>query len=137
MHALYKYIDHTADLGIEIYGSTLEELFVNVGRAIYETQLSGKIASKKHKKIKLRSESVEDLFIDWCRELLYNFSVRGFIPLTYEISVHKLSLEANLSGDIFDDQRHKIKIEIKNPTYHRLQIKKTDDHYQATIIFDV
>lgn len=133
----YKYIDHTADLGIEVYGKTLKELFINIGKAIFETQISGKIEKKKEIKIKIKSESIEDMFIDWCRELLYNFSVKGFIPQNYEISIKDLSLTANLSGDIFASNRHKIKIEIKNPTYHNLELKKTNEHYQATIIFDV
>jgi SHS2 domain-containing protein len=124
MMSTYKYFNHTADLGIEVYGKTLEELFINIGRAICETQVSGKIELKKQIKIEIESESQEDLFIDWCRELLYNFSVHGFIPEKYKISIHNLSLKAHLSGDIFNNKKHKIKTEIKNPTYHNFQLKK-------------
>ncbi len=133
----YKYIDHTADLGIEVYGKTLEELFMNIGKAIFETQISGHLETKNKKEIELTSESLEDLFIDWCRELLYNFSVNGFIPQKYDISIKNLSLKAQLSGDIFDPERHGIRIEIKNPTYHNFQLKKTQKGCKATIIFDV
>ncbi len=137
MKKSYKYIDHTADLGIEVYGKTLEDLFKNIGKAIFETQISGHLETKKEKKIELTSESLEDLFIDWCRELLYNFSVHGFIPRKYEVFIKDLSLRAHLGGDIFDPEKHKVRIEIKNPTYHSLQLKKTQKNYQATIIFDV
>ncbi len=137
MKPTYKYIDHTADLGIEVYGKNLEELFINIGRAIFETQIFGKVELKTQIKIEVESESQEDLFIDWCRELIYNFSVHGFIPEKYKISIDNLSLKAHLSGDIFNNKKHKIKTEIKNPTYHNFQLKRTSKHYKATIIFDI
>jgi len=133
----YEYIDHTADLGLRVYGKNLEELFINIARAIFETQIRGKITAKKETKIDLHSESIEELFIDWCRELVYNFSMHGFIPANYDVKIDHYSLKAKLWGDIFDPKRHKIKLEIKNPTYHDFQLEKKDGYYQASIIFDV
>ncbi len=133
----YKYIDHTADLGIEVYGKTLKDLFANIGKAIFETQISGEIEDRQERRVEIEQESHEDLFIDWCRELLYNFSVHGFIPQKYEISIHNTSLTAHLHGDTFDAKRHTIKLEIKNATYHNFELVKTKTHYKARIIFDV
>ncbi len=137
MDSTYRYIDHTADLGIEVNGKTLEELFINIGKAVFETQISGKVEAKEKKKIELSSESIEDLFMDWCRELLYHFSVHGFIPQKYEVSIRDTSLTAHVTGDIFDQNKHTVRMEIKNPTYHNFSLKKTKEQYRATIIFDV
>lgn len=133
----YKYIDHTADLGIEVRALTLEALFMNIGIAIFDTQVSGDYLSVKEISISISGESIEELFIDWCRELLYNFSVHDFIPLDYSIKIENLKLTACLKGDSFDAKKHKIKTEIKNVTYHDLKIGKDNDHYTATVIFDV
>ena len=133
----YHYIDHTADLGIEVQAKTIEELFINISIAIFETQLSGDILSSNKLNIDLTSESLEELFIDWCRELLYNFSVNGFIPQKYNISIQDFTLHAQLYGDKMDLARHRVKTEIKNITYHGFQINKINDHYRATVIFDV
>jgi SHS2 domain-containing protein len=133
----YSYLDHTADLGIEVHGQTPEELFVNTGIAIFETQLSGEIKNNENLSINLSNESFEELFVDWCRELLYNFSVNGFIPKTYEVSIKNLTLNARLHGDRFNPKRHSIRTEIKNITYHDLKVVKVNDHYQARVIFDV
>lgn len=133
----YEYIDHTADLGIRVYGKTQQDLFINITRAIFETQIEGEIEPTKKMNIEITSESQEDLLIDWCRELLYNFSVHGFIPKTYEISMKNTSLTAHLIGDTFDAQRHTVQLEIKNVTYHDFRIEKKGEYYQASIIFDV
>jgi SHS2 domain-containing protein len=134
---IYEYINHTADLGVRVYGRTLEELFVNLGRAIFETQLDGELVIRKKIVIDIEGETIEDLAIDWCRELLYNFSMQGFIPKQYQVVIKNSSLKAELSGDIFDPRHHRIKLEIKNPTYHNLRVEEKQDRFQVSMIFDV
>ncbi len=135
---LYSYINHTADLGIEIRAKTLKALFINTAKAIFDTQIKGKINNKEKLSFELKSSSLEELLIEWCRELLYNFATKGFIPKEYKIDItEKFELSANLKGDIFDKKRHQIKLEVKNATYHNLSLKKLKDWYRATIIFDV
>ncbi len=134
----YKYIDHTADLGIEVEAHSIEELFINTARAIFETQIKGRISKKEKINFEIRSVSLDELLIQWCRELLYNFAVKGFIPAEYNIKINPdYELKAKLDGDIFDKNKHQIKLEIKNVTYHKLNVKKINDHYLAQVIFDV
>lgn len=133
----YHYLDHTADLGVEICGQGLEDLFQNIGRAIFETQIIGAIREDKKQKIELTSDTLDDLVIDWCRELLYIFSVKGFIPKEYKLRIKDNLLQAHLSGDRFDAKRHRIKIEIKTPTYHDFLLQEENGNYKTRIIFDV
>ena len=133
----YRYFDHTADLGVEVWGENLVALLINIGKAIFETQIHGRINATRKKTIVIHSESPQDLFIDWCRELLFNFSVSSFIPHQYEISINDNSLQAHLKGDTFDPKRHRVKLEIKNPTYHDLKLYAQEGKFYARIIFDV
>lgn len=133
----YQYLDHTADLGIEVWADDLAGLFCHVGEAIFKTQIIGRMRTDSQKSIVLKAESLEDLFIDWCRELLYNFSVDKYIPCEYKIVIKDLSLQAEMLGDTYDPKRHRIRIEIKNPTYHNLKIEQKEGLIRARIIFDV
>lgn len=134
----YKYINHTADLGIEVEANSIEEVFIDVAKGIFEIQINGKVFKKKELEFKIESNSLEELLIEWCRELIYNFSVKGFIPAEYRIEITPdYGLKADLKGDIFDNKRHKIKLEVKNATYHNLSIQKINDIYKARVIFDV
>jgi len=132
----YRYLDHTADLGLEVTSPTLTDLFIDTGRAIFETQVSGPVPADREVDFKLAADSLEDLFLDWCRELLYNFSVRSFVPQSYELTFQDLTLKAKLRGGLFDPQKNKVKMEIKNPTYHKLKVEKLAHGYRATIILD-
>lgn len=134
----YKYIDHTADIGFEIYGKDLRELFKNAAIAIFDsiTELK-EIEKSKRRKVEIRSETLEELFLDWLRELLFIFSTEFLIPReTKIITLKDRKLEAELLGENFDPKRHRIKIEIKNPTYHMFYFKKTNKGYVARVIFD-
>jgi SHS2 domain-containing protein len=133
----YRYLDHTADLGLEVTSATLTDLFIDTGRAIFETQIADPVTADREINFELSADSLEDLFLDWCRELLYNFSVRGFVPQNYELTFKDLTLKAKVRGGLFDPQKNKVKLEIKNPTYHKLKIEKLPDAYRATIILDV
>jgi len=46
-------------------------------------------------------------------------------------------LHANLSGDDFDTNRDRVRIEIKNPTYHDFFLEEKNGEYKTRIIFDV
>jgi len=133
----YQYFDHTADLGIEIYGDDIQDLFINTGLAIFETQIIGDVRSIDEREIELKAVSLEDLLIDWCRELLYLFSVKHFIPCDYAVNIKDLQLSARIKGETFDRTRHRIHSEIKNVTYHNFKIDMNKSRYKATIIFDV
>lgn len=134
--APYRYLDHTADLGLEITSASLSELFIDAGRAIFETQIAGPVAADREINFELKAGSLEDLFLDWCRELLYNFSVGVFIPQIYDLELKDLSLKARIRGGSFDPKKNRVKLEIKNPTYHKLNVEKLTHGYRATIILD-
>jgi len=133
----YRYINHTADLGIEVKARTFKELLKNISNAIFETQISGTIDGVKTMHFSIKSKTLGDLVIDWCRELIYNFAVNGFIPKTYDLSLKKTSLSADLTGDTFNIEKHKVKLEIKNVTYHHFKLKKLQTGYKVVLIFDV
>ncbi len=133
----YRYLDHTADLAVEVRGKTLKELFINAGRVIFETMITGSVPANRTASFSLRADTREDLLLDWCRELLYRFSVRGFIPQRYEVKVNGLALSARLKGGRFDPVRNTVKMEIKNATYHHLEITGSNSGFKAVIVFDV
>ncbi|MBU0548774.1 MAG: archease [Candidatus Omnitrophica bacterium] len=141
----YEIIDHTADLGIKVYGRDLEELFINSADAMFEVilgkQKPGALFEKKEfKKFLLHknAQSIEDVFIAWMGELLYLFYTEGLIMKKADIQrLDSEAILADVSGPIFNPESYQIKTEIKAVTYHELEVQKTDKGYQAQIIFDI
>jgi SHS2 domain-containing protein len=133
----YSFIDHTADLGIDVTGTSFDDLLTTIARAMFETQIKGILEYRESKHIECTGDTWEDLLVDWCRELLYLYAVHEFIPMTYRITLNDRHLSATVEGDHFNKTRHTIVTEIKNVTYHDLKIEKTRTGYHTTVIFDV
>jgi len=141
----YEIIDHTADIGIKVYGRNLEELFLNAAKAMFEIMLEA--ANKKpifrkpeHKKFLLNKQgnNIEETFVFWLSELLYLFSTQGLIMEKADINrLDSSCIQAEVEGRIFNPKFCRIKTEIKAVTYHELEIKETPQGYEAQVIFDV
>jgi protein archease len=142
----YRQLDHTADLMIEVVGRGREGLFVSVGEALTDILVGiERVGGEANDgfgtmEVTAGGETLEELFVDWLRELLYIFNVKGWIFSTFEIvELTKNSLKAVCGGERFDIERHGIKTEIKAATYHGLEIEIDDESGDCTavIVFDV
>jgi SHS2 domain-containing protein len=135
----YETFDHTADMGIRVFGRTEEEVFANAAYALFD-QLTDlrKVGDKVAQEISVEGADREDLLIRWLGELLFLSQSRGFLFKEFSI----LHLESNLlraiaRGEIFDPSRHRFETEIKAVTYHQVEVKQKDKGWEAKVIFDI
>lgn len=140
MPKAYEFFEHTADIGVRVYGRTLEELFANAACAMYEAMGSlAKGEERKEKSVKLEATSLEDLLHDWLAELLYEVEAKHILYDEFEIV--KLTppyLVATLRGSSIDFARSDTNEEIKAVTYHELRVESLPGGtWQATVILDV
>ena len=135
----YRTFDHTADLGLEIYGRDEKELFSNAAFALFDmiTDIDA-VAITEKRTVTVEGSDREDLLVNFMRELLSLFHIEGFLVrrfTLYELEEHSLSGEVH--GEIFDPNRHGMNIEIKAVTYHQVQITPTSDGLTGRVICDV
>lgn len=124
---------------MEISGSDLPALFRNACFALFDNILNLEaVEPRTQETIDLKSETLEELFLDWLRELLFQFATQYFaVKEVNRIALSGTHLKAELKGERFDPARHRVKIEIKTPTYHMFRIEQGPDGCRARIIFDV
>jgi SHS2 domain-containing protein len=135
----YEFFEHTADIGVHVRGSTLPELFVNAGHALYAAlgELA-KAGSGKRKELRLEAAMLEDLLHDWLAELLYEIEANHVLYDEMKIDVVPGKLTATLTGGEIDFARSQTNEEIKAVTYHQLRVDQlADGSWHATVIFDV
>jgi SHS2 domain-containing protein len=136
----YEFFEHTADIGVRVYGATLAEVFENAATALYAAlgQLA-KAESGKRKEIKIEAVTLEDVFHDWLAELLYEVETKHV--MYDKITVLEAGpglMTAELEGGVVDFSRSETNEEIKAVTYHELRVEKlADGRWRATVIFDV
>ncbi len=135
----YKILNHTADIGVVVYGKDLKALFENAGHAFFHllTDLR-KVKPRVEKRIEVGAESLERMMVDWLSELLYLHDVEHLLFRTFKVeSVGKGGLKARVVGEPFREEDHVIKTEIKAVTYHQIRVGKEDGGWKARIIFDL
>ena len=137
---------HTADLQINIYASTLPELFEHSVIAMFQSikpEAPGcKIVDElliceklpNTQVVDVTAHNVELLLVDFLSQALYLSDVYNEAYLSAE--VHKFSdtqVQATLKGVSVN----RFGTEIKAVTYHNLSIVQRDGKWQATIVFDI
>jgi SHS2 domain-containing protein len=143
----YEFFDHTADVGVNVHGETLEELFRNAAAALHEAL--GSLArgeERREKSVKLEAPTLEDLLHDWLAELLYEVEtncvlydeIASLTVCRNGAAAPTFELQATLRGGLVDFDRSQTNEEIKAVTYHQLRVERTSDgQWRATVIFDV
>lgn len=136
----YEFFDHTADIGVRVYGASLEELFRHAAAALYNALGKFELADHAAQRfVKLRADSLEDLLHDWLAELLYDLEAHHVFYEQIEVTeVKHAYLAATLRGGTIDFPRSQTNEEIKAVTYHQLHVEQVaDGTWRATVIFDV
>lgn len=137
----FEFIEHTADIGIRVYGGRAEDLFINAARGLFSLLVDYVPDKKIEKKIVLEEGALEDLFINWLNELISLFYADKILPVEYNVVIHddgiKKVLEAVIRGEEFSPYENKVNMEIKAATYHNLKVEYKDNRWVAEVIFDV
>ena len=137
---IYRTIDHTADIGILVWGKDLKSLFINAAKAMFDQMArlskSAPKTPKRNLNIDLVAENSEDLLVRWLSELLSLCDCEDAIFTEFKITqLTAVHLKAVVHG--IPRKNFTFKTEIKAVTYHHLKILQDAKRYSAQVIFDV
>ena len=135
----FEVIDHTADIGIIVYGADIKQVFANAALGLFNLMADlDNLKEDTKRQIELSAEDVEVLLVEWLNELIYISDVEHIIFKRFEINeLNNTKLKAMCFGEKIKPGQHRLKREIKAATYHMLRINKEDGSYKVQIIFDI
>ena len=135
----YRQLPHTADLAWRLWGASLPELFENAGCALSATLTDRRYLRRRAtREVSLAAGDREALLVDWLNHLLYLFDLDGFLGRDFQVvSLTDERLEAIVTGESFDPDRHPERTGVKAATFHQLKILPGKDGWQATVVLDL
>jgi SHS2 domain-containing protein len=135
----FEILDHTADIGLVVYGDDLKALFENAGEGFFRIITDLRMVKPRiERPIILGRESLDRLIVDWLNELLYLHDVENFLFKRFKVtSIGEDGLKATVNGEPFQEGVHVIKTEVKAVTYHQIQVRRENGHWRARIIIDL
>ena len=134
-----RYIEHPSDVGFEVYGDTLEELFANAAIAMYSLMTDvDEIEEEEEREIEINSEDLYSLMFDWLDELIFLFDSESLVMRSFDIAIDESNfrIQGTCKGGKFNPSTHVSGIIIKAVTYNMMQIK-SNDVWKARVILDV
>jgi SHS2 domain-containing protein len=131
---VYRFLEHTSELGLEIEASTLEELLEDAARAFGELVAPDGEGSPARRRLELAPEDEQTLLADWLNELLFLAETEGFVPQTLVSCLQTpAGLEAEIDGFVGEPRPI-----VKAVTYHDLVLQaRSDGIWKGRVLFDV
>ena len=99
---------------------------------------TGTVRPTERSDIRAEGSDWESLLVSWLGEILYRVEAEGWAFNRFHVSALSRYVVSGWGmGEPLDPSRHRIKLEIKAPTYHMLELKEENGRWLAQIIFDV
>ena len=139
----YELFEHTADIGLRVFGKDSKELFVNAARGMFSVIAGSKKGQPRDLQgrpffVEVSAANREELLVSWLSELLSLSDIHNIIFFQFQIEqLTECSLKAGLNARELNSRGYERKTEIKAVTYHNLNIKTVNNTLQAEVIFDV
>ena len=134
--APFELLEHPADFRLRARGATLAEVFANAAHGMMAYLFGDELVEAKPERwdrIEITAPDREALLVDWLSELLYR-ATSGYCAFVGfevdEIDEQRLAAKVGIvSATAIDD--------IKAVTHHELTVRKCDDGWEATVVFDI
>jgi SHS2 domain-containing protein len=135
----YEVFEHTADIGLHAYGSTLAELFIHAAQGMESLMVPPEqVRAVTSREVTVEGHDPVSLLVAWLNELIFLFDTEYLLLRDFAIeNISETRLTARVSGEPYDEQRHELSSAIKAVTWHEAAINSTATGYQARIIFDI
>ncbi|MEZ4600935.1 MAG: archease [Syntrophotaleaceae bacterium] len=134
----YRLLEHTADMGIEVTGNTLEELFFAAALGLREIVFGDQAVEGGQEEfpVEVLGGDAEELLVNWLNELLFLMQDRSVFPRDFHL---RLTDEQHLRGRVLGFSRPCIEPvrEVKAATFHQLNITQRNGRWQSRIYVDL
>jgi SHS2 domain-containing protein len=139
MRTRYEITDHTADVGLRVFGRSRAELFQNAGHALFDTITDIRLVRPvRRRALDLAGGALDELLVAWLNALVYLFDTEGMLFGVFAAGrPTPAGLHAEAWGEPYCAARHPLKTPVKAATYHNLTVSRTHRLWTATLVLDV
>jgi len=99
------------------------------------------VARQEELTIRVKHEELDLLLFAFLQELIFFKDARRLLLHADRVQVSqqtgRYSLEAHVSGERIDAGRHRLLVDVKAVTLHRLQVECADRFWRAVVVLDV
>jgi SHS2 domain-containing protein len=133
--------DHTADVGLRITGTDLDDLFRTAAEGVFDYIVVNREAVRPDgwESFELSADDTPELLVVWLNELIFRCETRHRLYREFVVRVcdDGRALCAEIAGEPIDPDRHELDHEVKAVTRHGLELRPDADGWVAELILDI
>lgn len=141
----YQFIDDRAiaDVEFRAWGPDLAEVFSAAATATMQVMIENlhSIQPKQHRQILLKNDTLDILLFDFLQEFIYWKDSEQLLLRPRAIKIEEKNrgycLQAEISGEILNPQRHQQGVDVKAITLHHFSLEPDDKGWVANVILDI
>ncbi len=141
MSKAFEFVDVTpADVAFKAWGKTLDELFANAAKAMFEVMVNTEqVEQLVERELEVKGDDLPDLLFNWLNELLYYVDAENLVFSYFEVNIDepKLKLKAKCKGEPMNPEKHELRTHVKAATYHKLKVEKKNGLWEAFVLLDI
>jgi SHS2 domain-containing protein len=131
--SVYRWVDHTAEIELEIEAASEREVLEAALRALAELLGIEEPAGPERRLLRLTAPDRPTLLAAWIEELAFLAESEGFVATrVLELDLQAVELKATVAGVLAEPPPL-----VKAVTYHRLAFERSGEGYAARVILDV
>lgn len=132
----FEILEHTADVGVRSWGSSLEEAFRQSTLGLLDIIGVWRPGPGERVEIEVDGRDPGALLVDWLSEVLYLQEVRDPVITAVEVSAVQ---EGRASGavEIAARPSHIEGTAVKAITFHQLDVSRTQHGWSTTVYVDI
>lgn len=135
----FRTFDHTADIGLEIWGEDFNSIFEEAASGLFSLITDpASVEPKEQFEINIEADGGEALLLLWLKELLFIFETKRIAFSKFqikELTFHHL--KALVFGEPINLIKHPAGREVKAVTHHQFEFEKTPNGFKARVILDI
>ncbi|MEM1683550.1 MAG: archease [Ignisphaera sp.] len=142
----FEFLDHTADVLIKVWGESIEAVFEEAAKAVFEIITdTSRVEPKVAIPINICGFDIENLLYRWLEEMLYHHDSKNMVfskfivNKMYEINGEEkqICIEGYIYGEEFQHNKHEPRTVVKAITYNEMRIWKEKEKWYATFVVDI
>ena len=130
---MYRWVEHTAELQLELEAQTEEELFAVALTAFGELVGRDDHGSRAQHDVSASASDRAALLAEWLGELVFLAETEHFVPeRVLSLQLDDSALSASVEG-----RRGEPAHLVKSVTYHNLELARDGEGWRARVVLDV
>ena len=134
----FREVDHSGDVGLEVWGATLSELLANATRGLCGLMTWSVVRRASARRVEVQAADAQELLVDWLSALILSASIHAELYAGADVTVDEDGVAGGLlHGEALDPSRHELRFDVKAATYHDILLEQTAAGYHARVVFDL